>query len=1092
MDKEEQISCLIREAIFFLLFPVLLILGGCLSAEGRVHSIQGKEGFPYFDQQGNLSLVYIDARGGISLSTFKKEKFVQKISTQEIYPGDKVGSVKVKKDKEGNIWLMWEEREYERSDIYIAQLINKEITQPIQVTSYQQGFNFSPCMDFSFGNEMWISWVNYFQKEYMILAKNVNTGQTWIMNSSLTSSACSPQIIVDGMEKIWVFWVGQPTNHDEILYARFDGQSWSPPLSLNQDADFPHISPSSSQDFNGFPHVVWSAYDGRDYELYYSHWNGLGWSPEEKITNDDHITDISPCLGLFLGTNPIIAWLRHRDGLREICLTYKMGERWIPESVLSVEKNLATPPKLVFLEGKIGVLWHVGTEVKITLLHLHQLYRSFLAEERSGDFLKAQSLDRDKYIGFGDSITLGVINHVAVPEKGYIPRLEELIDANIKNSEVINRGVGGEKTADGLSRIYSVIDQDQAKTLFLMEGSNDVKDLDISTDTAAFNLKNMAKTALDYAMDVFLASIIPLDSQYQIIIDRVPELNKKIKSAANELKVYFVDQFKAFGGTHSGSLYYSDATHPNERGYQLIAETWYEALVDTLPSIETDPSSLSFTAVIGKSNPSSQVFKIRNSGEGTLKYQISPTEDWIGVSPTSGESTGEWDEIQVSVDISDLDLGSHQGQISITAEYTPNSPQSVSIDLDISGPVIETDKTSLLFEAIKANPNPSPQVFQIRNSGEGTLKYQISPSEDWVSVTPTSGESTGEWDEIQVSVDITNLLRGDYQAELVITAENVSNSPLVLTVNLNIQGPSIELDKASLSFEALKGGSDPSAQKFKIRNSGEETLKYQISPSEDWVSVTPTSGESTGEWDEIQVSVDITNLLRGDYQAELVITAENVSNSPQVITVSLKALGPMISLNKSSVSFEAVAGGANPLPQRFKIQNSGEGILKYAVSTDEEWLTVSPTSGESTGEWDSIEITADISGLFQENYQTQLKITAEDASNSPQILSVILHIQLPPLFSPLNFRGERKANRSLSQMEYINVLTWEANPQNIFLEQYRIYLVEEGNESLLEELGTETHEYWHRRVEKDKVYKYGLTVKDKFGRESEAVYVEIR
>ena len=302
----------------------------------------------------------------------------------------------------------------------------------------------------------------------------------------------------------------------------------------------------------------------------------------------------------------------------------------------------------------------------------------------------------------------------------------------------------------------------------------------------------------------------------------------------------------------------------------------------------------------------------------------------------------------------------------------------------------------------------------------------------------------------------------------------------------------LAVSTASLSFEGTKGDANPLPQTFKIRNSGEETLHYQIKDNRGWISVSPESGDSEGEWDEIEVAVDISSVSRGSYKGQVTITAEIASNSPQVITVHLTVYGPEIRLNKSSLSFRAEAGGPNPPSQGFKIKNSGEGTLKYQISTDKEWISVSPASGNSSGEWDSIEVAVDISHLTEGSNQAQIIITAPDSSNSPQSLNVSLRIQFPPLFPPSNFRGEKKKNRSLSQIEYINVLTWEVNPQNKFIQKYKIYLLEDGGRTLIGETDAQTFQYWHRKVERESVYRYELRAQDEFGRESDPAVIEVR
>jgi uncharacterized protein YegP (UPF0339 family) len=101
-----------------------------------------------------------------------------------------------------------------------------------------------------------------------------------------------------------------------------------------------------------------------------------------------------------------------------------------------------------------------------------------------------------------------------------------------------------------------------------------------------------------------------------------------------------------------------------------------------------------------------------------------------------------------------------------------------------------------------------------------------------------------------------------------------------------------------------------------------------------------------------------------------------------------------------------------------------------------------------------------------------------------------------PIYAPLNFSGKKIENRSLMLIECINVLTWQANPDNINIAKYRIYQVERENRSLIEELDADktgsTFEYWHRRVEKDKVYAYVLVAVNVDGREGDPAYVTVQ
>jgi hypothetical protein len=85
------------------------------------------------------------------------------------------------------------------------------------------------------------------------------------------------------------------------------------------------------------------------------------------------------------------------------------------------------------------------------------------------------------------------------------------------------------------------------------------------------------------------------------------------------------------------------------------------------------------------------------------------------------------------------------------------------------------------------------------------------------------------------------------------------------------------------------------------------------------------------------------------------------------------------------------------------------------------------------------------------------------------------------VYAPLNFTGQKVMNRSLSQVEYINVLTWLANPNNQNIVKYKIYRMDHGVPSLLVELNAETSEFWERNVPKDISYTYAIAAVDDKG-----------
>jgi len=98
----------------------------------------------------------------------------------------------------------------------------------------------------------------------------------------------------------------------------------------------------------------------------------------------------------------------------------------------------------------------------------------------------------------------------------------------------------------------------------------------------------------------------------------------------------------------------------------------------------------------------------------------------------------------------------------------------------------------------------------------------------------------------------------------------------------------------------------------------------------------------------------------------------------------------------------------------------------------------------------------------------------------------------PRVYPPSHFTVETVQNRSLLQTEYINILSWEANPLNagndVTISGYRLYLVSDNTPTLLADLDAGTFEYEHRRLGLN-TYKYAITAVDTNDRESEFLFL---
>ncbi|MCI0345723.1 MAG: SGNH/GDSL hydrolase family protein, partial [Chloroflexi bacterium] len=202
-----------------------------------------------------------------------------------------------------------------------------------------------------------------------------------------------------------------------------------------------------------------------------------------------------------------------------------------------------------------------------------------------------------RYVAFGDSITDGVGDDESIPEeeRGYTHRLEVALRANGQpEAVVIDRGLGGENTVEGMSRINEVLDEEDGDVLLLMEGSNDITNR-LSRETTMFNLAEMARRAQNRGYEVVHATLIPRIPDATVdgenILNQI--LNQELRDLAGRSGRRLVDNFHLFGvipdvfATHYWPEPTDHVGHPNATGYELMANAFLDVLTadDEVPPV---------------------------------------------------------------------------------------------------------------------------------------------------------------------------------------------------------------------------------------------------------------------------------------------------------------------------------------------------------------------------------------------------------------------------------------------------------------------------------------------------------------------------
>lgn len=101
---------------------------------------------------------------------------------------------------------------------------------------------------------------------------------------------------------------------------------------------------------------------------------------------------------------------------------------------------------------------------------------------------------------------------------------------------------------------------------------------------------------------------------------------------------------------------------------------------------------------------------------------------------------------------------------------------------------------------------------------------------------------------------------------------------------------------------------------------------------------------------------------------------------------------PMIAASPPLISLLAVAGAESEHPRILSIRNSGAGVLSWMLDSDAPWLITDTSQGDSTGEVDSVTLTADATLLSQGVYSARLVISGAPPAHGPRLVNVILNV----------------------------------------------------------------------------------------------------
>ena len=200
-----------------------------------------------------------------------------------------------------------------------------------------------------------------------------------------------------------------------------------------------------------------------------------------------------------------------------------------------------------------------------------------------------------KILCFGDSVTFGVtqqysgsggIRPVLTTVEGYVPKLWRLLEERFGTGfELVNEGIGGENTREGLDRIDTMIRRHEPDLILILEGI-----VDVNNDVARFpvvrsNLAEMMRIGILRGKFVIIGTYLPVnpDGFRVFAVENITRLNDVIRQEGKRKNVPIADHEVAAPKRFRGVG--SDGVHPNNLGYETMAQVWFESIVEKLEEL---------------------------------------------------------------------------------------------------------------------------------------------------------------------------------------------------------------------------------------------------------------------------------------------------------------------------------------------------------------------------------------------------------------------------------------------------------------------------------------------------------------------------
>lgn len=325
--------------------------------------------------------------------------------------------------------------------------------------------------------------------------------------------------------------------------------------------------------------------------------------------------------------------------------------------------------------------------------------------------------------------------------------------------------------------------------------------------------------------------------------------------------------------------------------------------------------------------------------------------------------------LYMHIEAGGLDYGIHQGSIRLIDLQHNDSTAFISVALTVTGPLIDIEPDSVHLTALMETGSPSPQTIIVNNSGSGGIDFDLTATDDWLTLDKTSG-SDGE--AVLVGCEVTSLVAGEYRGFIIASDSGTLNSPESLSVMLSLQADRSYMATVpqQVDVNLLKG--ETMDDSLRVVNLSAGALNWRAECDASWLTLQSDSGQ---ENEVIRYSIESSALDAGTYLDSVVITDGMAFNNPLTIAIRV-AVSVTDTVVMIPVQVEMGMEGQAPL---FLYNHNRFRSGVFRIQYDKSMLTVDSIGGAPGGlPFDSLSTEIDrVSGMFTVNVTVDSGLAVE-------------------------------------------------------------------------------------------------------------------